>query len=100
MAQAQKIRSGIPGLDDLTEGGFWPKTTIVILGSSGTGKATVAAHVLLEGVEQGEQALYVSLEEPPEQIMPELLLDHILEVLAFEVDEEKRPRVVLPHVEA
>ncbi|OGS47678.1 MAG: circadian clock protein KaiC [Euryarchaeota archaeon RBG_16_67_27] len=71
MAQAQKIRSGIPGLDDLIEGGFWPKSTIVILGSSGTGKSTFAIQFLMEGIENGEQALYVTLEEPPEQIMRE-----------------------------
>ncbi len=70
-ATGQKVPSGIPGLDDLTEGGFWPKTTIVILGSSGTGKSTFAVQFLMEGIEQGEQALYVSLEEPPEQIMRE-----------------------------
>src|SRR3989440_691818 len=71
MADVQKVSSGIPGLDDLIEGGFWPKSTVVILGSSGTGKSTFAIQFLMEGVEKGEQALYVSLEEPPEQIMRE-----------------------------
>src|SRR5256886_13588206 len=71
MADVQKVSSGIPGLDDLIEGGFWPKSTIVILGSSGTGKSTFAIQFLMEGIEQGEQALYVTLEEPPEQIMRE-----------------------------
>ncbi|MEK6987557.1 MAG: ATPase domain-containing protein [Candidatus Thermoplasmatota archaeon] len=71
MADEQRVPSGIPGLDDLIEGGFWPKSTIVLLGSSGTGKSTFAVQFLMEGVEQGEQALYVTLEEPPEQIMRE-----------------------------
>src|SRR3989454_177375 len=71
MADIQKVASGIPGLDDLIEGGFWPKSTVVILGSSGTGKSTFAIQFLMEGIEQGEQALYVTLEEPPEQIMHE-----------------------------
>src|SRR5439155_313851 len=71
MADVQKVSSGIPGLDDLIEGGFWPKSTVVILGSSGTGKSTFAIQFLMEGIEQGEQALYVTLEEPPEQIMRE-----------------------------
>jgi len=71
MADVQKVPSGIPGLDDLIEGGFWPKSTVVILGSSGTGKSTFAIQFLMEGIEQGEQALYVTLEEPPEQIMRE-----------------------------
>ena len=71
MATIQKVPSGIPGLDDLIEGGFYPKSTIVILGSSGTGKSTFAVQFLMEGIENGEQALYVTLEEPPEQIMRE-----------------------------
>jgi len=71
MADKEKVSSGIPGLDDLIEGGFYPKSTIVLLGSSGTGKSTFAVQFLMEGIEQGEQALYVTLEEPPEQIMHE-----------------------------
>ena len=71
MADKQRVPSGIPGLDDLIEGGFYPKSTIVLLGSSGTGKSTFAIQFLMEGIEQGEQALYVTLEEPPEQIMRE-----------------------------
>ncbi len=71
MADKEKVPSGIPGLDDLIEGGFYPKSTIVLLGSSGTGKSTFAVQFLMEGVEVGEQALYVTLEEPPEQIMRE-----------------------------
>src|SRR3989475_6570285 len=71
MADIERVPSGIPGLDDLIEGGFWPKSTVVILGSSGTGKSTFAIQFLMEGIEQGDQALYVTLEEPPEQIMRE-----------------------------
>ena len=71
MAETEKVASGIPGLDDLIEGGFYPRSTVVLLGSSGTGKSTFAVQFLMEGIEQGEQALYVTLEEPPEQIMRE-----------------------------
>jgi len=71
MATVQKVPSGIPGMDDLIEGGFYPKSTIVLLGSSGTGKSTFAVQFLVEGIERDEQALYVTLEEPPEQIMRE-----------------------------
>ncbi len=74
MADNEKVASGIPGLDDLIEGGFYPKSTVVLLGSSGTGKSTFAVQFLVEGIEQGEQALYVTLEEPPEQIMREAAL--------------------------
>jgi circadian clock protein KaiC len=74
MPDKEKVPSGIPGLDDLIEGGFYPKSTVVVLGSSGTGKSTFAVQFLMDGIEQGEQALYVTLEEPPEQIMHEAAL--------------------------
>src|SRR3989304_2291077 len=66
-----RIRSGIPGLDNLIEGGFRDKTVVVVVGSSGTGKTTFTVQYILHGLEQGEQGLYVSLEESPEQIMRE-----------------------------
>lgn len=66
-----RIRSGIPGLDNLIEGGFREKTCVVIVGSSGTGKTTFTVQYVLHGLENGEQGLYVSLEESPEQIMRE-----------------------------
>src|SRR2546426_3908873 len=66
-----RIKSGIPGLDNLIEGGFRDKTCVVIVGSSGTGKTTFTIQYVLHGLENGEQGLYVSLEESPEQIMRE-----------------------------
>jgi len=66
-----RIRTGIHGLDNLIEGGFREKTVIAIVGSSGTGKTTFAVQFLLHGLEDGEQGLYVTLEEHPDQIMRE-----------------------------
>jgi len=66
-----RIRSGIPGLDNLIEGGFRDKTCVVLVGSSGTGKTTFTIQYVLHGLENGEQGLYVSLEESPDQIMRE-----------------------------
>src|SRR3989337_788215 len=66
-----RIRSGIHGLDNLIEGGFRGRPVVVVVGSSGTGKTTFTVQYILHGLEQGEQGLYVSLEESPEQIMRE-----------------------------
>ena len=69
MGMKKRVSTGIPGLDGLLEGGFFEKTAIVLIGSSGTGKTTFAAQFLMHGIENKEQALYISLEEPPEQII-------------------------------
>ncbi|MEE9115632.1 MAG: ATPase domain-containing protein [Thermoplasmata archaeon] len=66
-----RIETGIFGLDQLIEGGLNEKSTVVIVGSSGTGKTTFGVQFLLHGIENGEQGLFVSLEETPEQIMKE-----------------------------
>ncbi len=67
----KRVETGIFGLDQLIEGGLNEKSTIVVVGSSGTGKTTFGVQFLMHGIENGEQGLYVSLEETPEQIMKE-----------------------------
>jgi KaiC/GvpD/RAD55 family RecA-like ATPase len=66
-----RLETGIFGLDQIIEGGFRDKFVIVCVGSSGTGKTTFGIQFLMHGIEQGEQGLYVSMEESPEQIMRE-----------------------------
>src|SRR2546422_3617341 len=46
MADIEKVARGIPGLNDLIEGGFWPKATVVIRGSSWAGNLTLAILLL------------------------------------------------------
>lgn len=66
-------------MDRLIEGGFREKTAIVLVGSSGTGKTTFTVQFLMHGLDQGEQALYVTLEESPDQIM------HEAELMGFDM---------------
>lgn len=66
-----RINTGIYGLDQLIEGGVRDNTAIVIVGSSGTGKTTFAMQFLMHGIENGEQGLYITMEESPEQLMKE-----------------------------
>ncbi|MGB9636872.1 MAG: RAD55 family ATPase [Thermoplasmata archaeon] len=65
------MKTGIFGLDALIEGGLRDKTAVVIVGSSGTGKTTFAMQFLMHGIDNGEQGLFVTMEESPEQIMRE-----------------------------
>ncbi len=67
----ERIKTGIYGLDSLIEGGIIDKSAIVIVGSSGTGKTTFAMQFLMHGINIGEQGLYITMEESPEQIMKE-----------------------------
>ena len=67
----ERIKTGIFGLDSLIEGGIIDKSAVVIVGSSGTGNTTFAMQFLMHGINIGEQGLYITMEESPEQIMRE-----------------------------
>ncbi len=73
-ADQRRVPSGIVGLDEVMEGGFRPHTVTVIVGASGTGKSTFAMQYLLEGLDNGEQALYITLDVQPKQIIEESVL--------------------------
>lgn len=57
-----RIQTGILGLDDLLGGGYRQNTVNVVLGSTGTGKTIFALQYLLEGIEKGEKAIFISFD--------------------------------------
>lgn len=69
-----RISSGVYGLNPLMGGGFRKNTLTVVIGSSGAGKTTMATQYLRRGLEQGEEGIYITLDEPPEQLKKEAQL--------------------------
>jgi len=64
-----RITSGIPGLDEMVEGGFPFPSVILVSGPAGTGKTTFALKYLCEGAKCGEQGLYFTTLSEPTQWM-------------------------------
>ena len=58
-----KVSTGIPGLDTVLQGGLEPERVYLVEGTPGTGKTTLALNFLVEGVENGESGLYITLSE-------------------------------------
>jgi circadian clock protein KaiC len=56
------------GLDDILGGGITPNRMYLVEGTPGTGKTTMSLQYLLEGVNQGERGLYVTLSETEEEL--------------------------------
>jgi circadian clock protein KaiC len=62
------VGTGIAGLDNILGGGFTPNRIYLIEGDPGSGKTTLALQYLLEGRQQGESGMYVSLSETKEEL--------------------------------
>src|SRR5512141_2523360 len=68
-SSADLARTGVFGLDQILNGGL-PRNHLYLLdGSPGTGKTTLALQFLMEGVENGEPGLYVTLSESREELL-------------------------------
>jgi circadian clock protein KaiC len=66
----ERISSGVPRLDTMLGGkGFYRGSTILISGTAGTGKTSLAAHVVDAACRRGERSLYFSFEESPAQLI-------------------------------
>jgi KaiC domain protein len=68
----ERVKSGIPGFDELVNGGI-PKRNIVLLsGGPGTGKTIFSQQFLYQGLALGEPGVLVTLEEHPVQVRREM----------------------------
>jgi len=66
----ERVSSGIPRLDTMLGGkGFYRGTTILVSGTAGTGKTSMAAHFVDSACRRGERSLYFSFEESPGQLI-------------------------------
>ena len=64
-----RVSTGIPGLDDVTNGGYFLGSTTVVAGISGVGKSVMALQFIAEGARRGERSIMFSLDEQVPQIM-------------------------------
>ena len=65
----ERVKTGIVGLDEMLNGGIPTRRHVALYGGPGAGKTSLAFEFLYRGVQQGQNGLYVSLEETPEDIV-------------------------------
>jgi circadian clock protein KaiC len=66
----ERISSGITELDSMLEGkGYYRGSTVLVSGTAGVGKTSIAAHFAEAACKRGERVLYFCFEESPNQLM-------------------------------
>lgn len=69
-APTQRISTGIERLDTMLGGkGFYQGSSILVSGTAGTGKSTIAAHFVNAACKRGDRALFFAFEESQDQIV-------------------------------
>jgi circadian clock protein KaiC len=66
-----RLPSGISDLDPLIEGGFPAGKSYLVIGEAGLGKSIFCIQFVLRGLQDGEKAVYVAVDETPTEIMEE-----------------------------
>lgn len=67
---SSRISSGVERLDNMLGGkGFYRGSSILVSGTAGTGKSTLAASFASSTCSHGEKVLYFAFEEAPQQIV-------------------------------
>ncbi|WP_425541910.1 KaiC domain-containing protein [Natronoarchaeum mannanilyticum] len=68
-SEIPRIELGVEGLDAMIQGGVPERSLMVAIGSAGTGKTTLGLQFLERGLEQGERAVYITLEESRSRVI-------------------------------
>lgn len=67
---SEVVSTGVPGLDVMFNGkGFYRGSSILISGTAGTAKTTIAAYFAQEQCKRKERVIYFAFEESPQQLM-------------------------------
>jgi len=67
---SERVSSGIPALDNMLDGkGFFKGGSVLVSGTAGTGKTSIAACFANETCNQKKKCLYFAFEESPRQII-------------------------------
>lgn len=68
----ERLSTGIEGLDKMLGGGLIRGTITLVQGPPGSGKTLIALSIAAKSAEDGVRTLYISFEEPKQQLMETL----------------------------
>jgi KaiC/GvpD/RAD55 family RecA-like ATPase len=82
ITEEDRVSSGVDMLDGMLGGGVPEERSVLITGGPGTGKSTISMQFLQEGLEDGDDCLFVSTEQTIEELRDSF------EPYEFELDHE------------
>jgi circadian clock protein KaiC len=66
----QRVLSGVKELDEMLEGkGYYRGSSILVSGTAGSGKSSLAAHLAEQTCKEGRRCLHIAFEESPQQTL-------------------------------
>ncbi len=121
----ERVKTGLPGLDNIISGGFPRNSVTLLTGTCGSGKTIFSCQFIYEGLSKyNENAIYMTFEESPESIKENMKcfgmdfsdferkekvafikydpykMDDIIDVLEGEIKRIKAKRVVIDSISA
>ncbi|MFB6165119.1 MAG: RAD55 family ATPase [Haloarculaceae archaeon] len=67
-----RVSSGVPGFDDLVEGGLPANRLYVVSGPPGSGKTTFSSMFITQGAREGDNCLYVTMHESKGELINDM----------------------------
>ena len=93
MANIERVKTGVPGFDELIEGGIPRGFNVLITGGPGTGKTIFGLQYLYNGAINGENGVYVSLETSTDGIKNQAMQ------FGWDLDKlEKEGKLIILHI--
>jgi len=84
-----RINTGIHGLDEKMEGGLVKGSISLVTGKTGTGKTAFCASFLYAGAQKNEPGVYVTTEEPVEDIR-----EDIKSMFNWDIEELEKKKMI------
>ncbi len=65
----ERVSTGVPGIDEMCDGGIFKSSISMVSGPAGTGKTLLSLHFVLEALHNEGNAVFVTFEEGEQQLV-------------------------------